>query len=477
MSTNLDIEVIEKGNFRILKLKGRIDANWSLRLSESINAVIRGGNYDMVLDVSEVDYISSAGVRVLLMSYKELNKLNGSFALYRPCDGVKSIIEMMGLSSLFDCSKFEAVMAGAPSTICDLTNIDNGSDVVQNLKTEVPNAGFNSKVPDYGVVNGLEVNVIFRMASLDNGAPVKINGNVNKISDFSYNEEDVCLMKTSPAMIAFGLGAPGSDKSADALGRAGEFMVTCGYSVYMPSDGSKKPDYLISAGGFAPDISYLYCASCEAEYYAAFNFKSAQAGISVKLSDIIKTAHDIAGSSDIITIIIGELKGVVGASLSVPPCSGKNNVRSSAGLNCDTSVSNVNSQGGESASDKEGPYSFSQLRDNFNITAEPEYNGYIAVCAGISSIKPSPDSAVASFLRPLAPGVLISGHFHSSIFEFTPLKKNCKDPAELLMMLYEKKAPETVLHLINDWRAINGAGETEFINGTCWMVKISDYNI
>ena len=102
MNIDLEIEALDKGGFKILKLKGRVDANRSLRLNEAINEVIRGGSYDLVLDAAGVDYISSAGVRVLLMAYKELAKLGGSFALYRPGESVTSIINMMGLSALLD---------------------------------------------------------------------------------------------------------------------------------------------------------------------------------------------------------------------------------------------------------------------------------------------------------------------------------------------------------------------------------------
>lgn len=475
MSTNLDIQIIEKGRFKILILKGRIDANWSLRLSESINEVIRGGAYDIILDAAEVDYISSAGVRVLLMSYKELNKLNGSFALYRPCDNVKSIINMMGLSSLFDCSKFESEINGrTPAEDRKSPSIGTSELLTPAGESNAVKDGpHGHSAPDYGVVNGMNINVAFKK---EYSAAVKISGDINKISIFSYSADDMRVMPAGPETIAFGLGALGPG-GAKALERAGEFISACGYTAYMPSDGSKKPDYLIADGGFTPQINYLYCAACECSYSAAFSFKSASAGAAVKMSDIIKTAHGVAGCDDILTLIIGETEGVIGVSLAVPPAASEKK-RIHAGTDEAETIKTPAKEadrysGGEE--EKHGPFEFPQIRDNFNITAEPAFGGHMALCAGLSCAKQVLDKKTAEFLRPMSITSNIYGHFHASIFEFTPLKKNCDDPAELAAALYEKGPPEAVFHLINDWRDINGAGETGFVSGTCWIVKISGY--
>lgn len=429
MNTNLDIEVIEKGKFRILKLRGRIDANWSLRLSEAVKELIRGGAYDIVLDAAEVDYISSAGVRVLLMSFKELKKLGGSFGVYRPGENVVSIINLMGLSELFDCSKFERHIGAAAA--------DNAAHTA------------GAPAPDYGTVNGIDINVLFRT---ERSATVKISGDLDRAGALSYSKADARRLANGPKTLSFGLGALGPDQAA-AAERGGEFLSICGFAAYMPSDGSKKPDYMIAGNDFIPEINYLYCASCECEFSAAFTFKSAEKGAAVKFSDLVKTAHSVAGGDDLVIVVAGETSGLVGASLAAPPA------RRDAGDN----------SGGA------GPFDFPQIRDNFIITSEPAYAGHIVLCAGLSSLKPAADPAAGKFMRPLAANSIVCGHFHAAVFDFTPLKKNCADPAELAAALYEKGSPEAVMHLINDWRAASGAGETGFASGTCWALKVFKY--
>ena len=430
MSNNLEIEIIEKGRFKILKLKGRIDASWSLRLKEAIDEIIRNGSYNIVLDAADVDYISSAGIRVLLMSYKELKALNGSFAVLRPGENVSSIIKMMGLSAFFDCSEFEL-------------EINKRSDGGASASGSAAAGG---AAPNYGTINGIDIDVLFKS---DYCASVKIIGDMDKIGSFSYVKTDARRLANSSKTIAFGLGALGPD-GQNSIESAGEFLSVCGFAAYMPSDGSKKPDYMTASRDFMPEINYLYSAICDCDYSAAFTFKSHQANSRLRFSDIVKTAHDVANRDDILVVIIGEVGGIVGASLSTPPFA-SNNKPSSA------------------------PFGFPQIRDNFNITSEPAYNGHIAICAGISSSRPTPDPAAAKFSRPLASGSILSGHFHAAVFEFMPLKKNSASPVELVAALYEKKEPEAVLHLINDWREVNGAGETEFVNGACWIVNISGY--
>ena len=60
-----------------LQLKGRLDANWSDRVGAAIETAIRAGQHQIDLDLSQVDYVSSAGIRVLLKYYKQLKAARG----------------------------------------------------------------------------------------------------------------------------------------------------------------------------------------------------------------------------------------------------------------------------------------------------------------------------------------------------------------------------------------------------------------
>jgi len=416
MQDEFVIEEIKKDKYTILKLNGRIAADSSLRLIEAVNEKIKNGARDVILDIGAVDYISSAGVRVLLLSYKQLNTLKGSFALYRTTDTVKSLLNMMNLSELADSSKFELAMSGGHA------------------------------VPVYGIVNGIAVDVLFRN---DNASSVKIMGDIDKADELSCSAKDFIRLENTPKTIALGLGA--FDTSASPMiDRAGEFISLCGFAAFMPSDGSKKAECLAAGNGLMPEINYLYCASGECDYSAAFTFKSRAADTPVKLSDIIKTAHSLTGRDNILAVIAGDIKGIVGSSPAVPP-----------GVNRKNTADNYSA----------AP---PRIKEKFILTGEQAYNGHIALCAGISSAKPvAPSSETVKFIRPLARESLLSGHFHAAVFAFTPLKKEFGDPAGSVRELYEKGAPEAVLHLTTNWSDDKNSGETEFTSGACWVVNLS----
>ncbi|HNY10274.1 MAG TPA: STAS domain-containing protein, partial [Candidatus Wallbacteria bacterium] len=359
MLNDIEIEKIEKGKYVILKLKGRIAADSSLRLSEAIDAEIKSGAGNIILDIADVDYISSAGVRVLLISYKQLYNLNGSFSLYRPNNAIKSLISIMNLPELADSSKFELAMGGGQTA------------------------------PDYGTFNGLDIDVLFRSASVSN---VKIVGNIDKTNDFSYSAEDMRRLENSPKTIAVGLGAFDTDVKP-MIERAGEFISIGGFAAFMPSDGSRKPDFLVAMNGRMPDVNYLYCATGECDYSAAFTFKNAGTNAPVKFGDIVKTAHAVAGCDNILMVVTGEIAGIVGSSLAVPP-----------GINRKKTPDNFRA-------------AIAQIKEKYVLTGERAYAGHIALCAGVSCASPDRSSDVAKFIKPLARGSILSGHFHAAVFE------------------------------------------------------------
>ena len=417
MQVNLEITKLSQSNFSVLKLKGRIDANWSLRLKEAIDAEIRSGAYEIVLDLEYVDYISSAGVRVLLMSYKELKKLNGYFALYRTAENVKSIISMLGLAELLDCSRFETQKQG----------YDKDKLIGNESRS-----------------NSMNIKLFYKN---NETKKCTLRGNVNKINNFSYSESDAYALSIDEKTIAFGLGALG-EPTVESVARAGEFLAAGNFAAYMPSDGSKKPDFMIGVKGFNPIVSCLYSAESECGFSQAFAFSPADKKSS-RLSEIIKTAHELSEANDILSVIIGETSGLIGASLAKSPSENKQ------------------------CSD---PFGFPEIKNAFNITTEPSYIGSIALCIGISS-KKSDDRKLNKFLRPLASDSIISGHFHAAVFPYMPIKKDCHDFREILSGIYENTQPDAIIHLINDWRNASGTGETEFSGGICWSSVIGNYDI
>jgi anti-sigma B factor antagonist len=60
-----------------------------------------GGMQALVLDFTECDYVSSAGLRVLLATYKQMKAANGSMALTNVGENFKDVLKNTGLDAVF----------------------------------------------------------------------------------------------------------------------------------------------------------------------------------------------------------------------------------------------------------------------------------------------------------------------------------------------------------------------------------------
>src|SRR5262245_63158091 len=84
-----------------LRVNGRLDAHWADHLTRAIEEILHGGAHHLRVDMSDVSYMSSAGVRVLLRFRKQAQQLSGSFVVVQPSVAVRTVLEMAGLVVLF----------------------------------------------------------------------------------------------------------------------------------------------------------------------------------------------------------------------------------------------------------------------------------------------------------------------------------------------------------------------------------------
>ena len=82
-----------------LSVEGHIDTLSSNELEEAINAEI--GNFDLlILDFADLNYISSAGLRVLIVTQKKLYQDNASLVIKNANDDVKSVFKTTGFDKI-----------------------------------------------------------------------------------------------------------------------------------------------------------------------------------------------------------------------------------------------------------------------------------------------------------------------------------------------------------------------------------------
>ncbi len=97
------MEIIQekKDNFVILKLEGRLDTNTASVLEEKLMGLINNDEIKLIVDFTQLDFISSSGLRVLLMAGKKIKTVNGKLALCALQDHVKEVFDVAGFTMLF----------------------------------------------------------------------------------------------------------------------------------------------------------------------------------------------------------------------------------------------------------------------------------------------------------------------------------------------------------------------------------------
>jgi hypothetical protein len=94
----------------------------------------------------------------------------------------------------------------------------------------------------------------------------------------------------------------------------------------------------------------------------------------------------------------------------------------------------------------------------------------LVLAAGVSARTDS--GAIAPLLRPFGASDFPAGHMHAAAFSYRPMRKGHIDLHEMVRGLFETESPQTLLHLLHDDRERVGAGQSEFIQGACWIGPI-----
>jgi len=91
----------EKDGIMELSISGRLDAVSAVEADKDFNSVIDEGHETLLVDLSALNYISSAGLRVLLVVAKRIQQNNGKVVLCALSENVKEVFEISGFSSIF----------------------------------------------------------------------------------------------------------------------------------------------------------------------------------------------------------------------------------------------------------------------------------------------------------------------------------------------------------------------------------------
>jgi anti-sigma B factor antagonist len=86
----------------LIRVSGRIDPSTSSSFEEEINSILSTGAIKLVLNLSEVDFISSTGLRVFLTGLKRVKAQKGDLKVCCMNSNIEKLFKLSGFVSLFD---------------------------------------------------------------------------------------------------------------------------------------------------------------------------------------------------------------------------------------------------------------------------------------------------------------------------------------------------------------------------------------
>ena len=349
----------------------------------------------------------------MLKYYKQLKAVHGRLAITQPSGGAYAILKMAGFAEMMIRASTPAVSA--------------------------PGKAEPIRIEKHGA--------LFQVFDQVPGAQLQCSliGQPEKFFNGGFQPTDCVNVSLPSGTFGLGLGAFGSGFD-DCRERFGEFVALAGTGATLPTDGSSVPDFVVTEEALVPELKVLYALVGKGQFAQMMRFdaKAEPPGV-IGLSDLVEAALKISGADAAGFAILTETAGLVGAALRRSP----------------------------GRADATSPLAFPGVRDWLSFTTERTHERNLALIVGIAVREPTP--TVAPFVRALAAGARVQGHFHAALFPYRPVQRGELVLDKAIGGLLAADSVQTLLHLLTDDRPFEGVGQSEFMRGACWIGPIAEF--
>lgn len=263
----------------MIKSHGRLDASWSKYFEEQNLEYIREGHHHILWDFAELEYISSAGIRSLMIIYKSLLQLEGKVQIIKASEIVRSTLEMTGFSAWFD----------------------------PNLPDDWSDCQTNQTLSDskYLQVYPLKAESELHCECIQHWSPWV----------YPKNLENVVYGKNK-----FGLGIGSSKEEISAHSPLfGEFVAIDSCVSFQRAEKNAKADYLISESNFIPELKVIQAINCSGEMSHLIRFSADQEKRFFTITELCEQLQQILQKDCFAFVLAGETEGLSGAQLIKSP--------------------------------------------------------------------------------------------------------------------------------------------------------------
>ena len=394
-----------------LRLTGRIDATWAEHLSSTVERAVRSGAHHIALNCSNVDYISSLGIRVLVVQAKLLKSVKGSLVVTHPTEFVRTTLETVGLAGMIGQDAPASTAPAAPQTARETRGAASYEIYPQRATQPLS---------------------------------CQLIGDPAKLSTTGFAAADCRPVSFPGGAFGLGLGAFGSGFD-DCQSRFGEFLAAGGCALSLPTgEQDAVPDYVLEEGSLVPRVEMLYGIAGSGDFSAMVRFDALSGGPGkIGLSELVSTLLDFAASPAAGFVIVAESAGIVGATLRKSPA-----------------LAPV-------------AHAVPAVRNWLSFTTDRVSDKNLALLVGVATRQV--DSASAAFLRPLRQGSPIHAHIHAALFPYHPVQRGELPFAGAIPALLAASSPSALLHLMADSRPFEGVGETDLSRGACWLGPLASF--
>jgi len=280
----LRITLAKGGKWLRISLNGRFDIQGAATLSEAVEKALSNGQRFIELDMSGVNYLSSAGIRALLTNHRKIERLKGAFYLTGVPERVMRILEMAGLYDLLSADPLAAYDDHLPAATIDLSDW---------------------KAQDFILDSAILV-------------PRFIGEPCHRVSHDKSNIP--CeVVAFPPSTVSVGIGALGYE-AAHCRDRFGLYIAAGGIAAYKPFAPDMSADYVVYAEAYVPSLYAVSGLAMNGNFSHLISFECIKEH-GVGLSDVAKMMLRIHGKPAVGFVLAAECGnrvllacGVVGIS-------------------------------------------------------------------------------------------------------------------------------------------------------------------
>jgi anti-anti-sigma factor len=382
-----------------LTLKGRVDSIAAPDIQNEIKNLITGGQRTIVAHLEDVNYVSSAGLRVLISTQQQLKKVGGEIILYKTTENILELFKMSSFDKIFTIlhtrDEIEALLAtNAPSS-------ETGAQEIDGIAYR-----FLKKTVDAG--------------------KLFVIGSQEKLPSAGYIQDDMITVKAKEIQFGAGLASLG-DNYEECKQFFGESLVINRNFFFYPAVKRPAVDFMLCTQDDSHlEYQFLHGFGFNGEYSTILSFEGVDCF--VDLNQLMKGLFEFSDADLLGIVMLAESKGFWGMHLKQVP------------------IVENRPENGKDIFDTEN---FSAW---VNFPVEPEAVNNIVAGVGIAV------RDVASQCKEVQELIAKGGnfHLHGCLFEKEPLSKNVDQfQAELNRVMTQLEVYK-VQHILGQSRFSSG---------------------